>query len=153
MRWIFNYRNYCKFTDHSASERIFWQEAELTKTDRATRYASWNQLHYGTTVWTVRTSRARSDTSPVTTVWTAAHHRTCRTTASPSQVQTLDGIGVLPTGVIYLQYRVSGSTLTNVGLFYSLVPRSGTLSARFYLRPDDQRCFRRLRQLNLIAQC
>ena len=49
-------------------------------------------------------------------VWTSAHHRTCRTTASRSPVLTLGGICVPPT-VNYLQYLVTGSTLMAVGPF------------------------------------
>ena len=60
-------------------------------------------------------------------VWTAAHHRTCRTTASWSPLLTLGGICVPPT-VNYLQYLVTGSTLTAVGPFQLPAPQSGTLS-------------------------
>ena len=55
-------------------------------------------------------------------VWTAAHHRTCRTTASRSP------LGGVPPTVNYLQYLVTGSTLTAVGLFQLPAPQSGTLS-------------------------
>ena len=60
-------------------------------------------------------------------VWTAAHHRTCRTTASRSPVLTLGGICVPPT-VNYLQCLITGSTLTAVGPFQLPAPQSGTLS-------------------------
>ena len=60
-------------------------------------------------------------------VWTAAHHRTCRTTASRSPLLTLGGICVPPT-VNYLQCLVTGSTLTAVGPFQLPAPQSGTLS-------------------------
>jgi len=62
-----------------------------------------------------------------TDVWTAAHHRTCRTTASRSPVLTLGGICVPPT-VNYLQYLATGSTLTAIGPFQLPAPQSGTLS-------------------------
>ena len=64
-----------------------------------------------------------------TGVWTAAHHRICRTTASQSPVLTLGGICVPPT-VNCLQCLVTGSTLrpTAVGFFRLRAPQSGTLS-------------------------
>ena len=63
-----------------------------------------------------------------TSVWTAVHHRIeiCRSTASRSPVLTRGGICVPPT-VIYLPYRVSGSTLTAVGCSQLLAQWPGTL--------------------------
>ena len=58
-------------------------------------------------------------------VWTAAHHRTCRTTASRSPLLTLGGICVPPT-VNYLQCLVTGSTLTAIGQFQLPAPQYGT---------------------------
>ena len=60
-------------------------------------------------------------------VWTAAHHRTCRTTAPRSLVMTLGGICVPPT-VNYLQYLATVSTLTAVGPFQLPAPQSETFS-------------------------
>jgi len=60
-----------------------------------------------------------------TSVWTAAHHRICRSTASRSPVPTRCGICVLPT-VTYLSYRVSGSTPTAVGRSQLLARWHGT---------------------------
>jgi len=62
-----------------------------------------------------------------TSVWTAAHHRICLTTASRSPVLTRAGICVPPT-VTYLPYRVSGSTLTAVGRSQLLARWPGTHS-------------------------
>jgi len=62
-----------------------------------------------------------------TSVWTAAHHRICLSTASRSPVLTRGGICVPPT-VTYLPYRVSGSTLTAVGRSQLLARWPGTLS-------------------------
>ena len=62
-----------------------------------------------------------------TSVWTAAHHRISRSTASQSPVLTRAGICVPPT-VIYLPYRVSGSTLTAVGRSRLLARWLGTHS-------------------------
>ena len=59
-----------------------------------------------------------------------AHHRFCRSTASRSPVLTCGGICVPPT-VIYLPYRVSGSTLTAVGRSQLLARWPGTLSRIF----------------------
>jgi len=61
-----------------------------------------------------------------TSVWTAAHCRICRSTASRSPVLTCGGICVPPT-VIHLPYRVSGSTLTAVGRSRVLARWPGTL--------------------------
>ena len=57
----------------------------------------------------------------------AAHHRICRSTASRSPVLTRGGICVPPT-VTYLPYRVSGSTLTDVGRSQLLARWPGTHS-------------------------
>ena len=65
--------------------------------------------------------------TPFTSVWTAAHHRICRSTASRSPVLTRAGICVPPT-VTYLPYRVSRSTLTAVGRCQLLVRWPGSLS-------------------------
>ena len=54
-------------------------------------------------------------------------HPTCRSTASRSPVLTCGDICVPPT-VIYLPYRVSGSTLTAVGRSQLLARRPGTHS-------------------------
>ena len=54
-------------------------------------------------------------------------HRICRSTASRSPVLTRGGICVPPT-VIYFRYRVSGSTLTDVGRSRLLARWPGTLS-------------------------
>ena len=62
-----------------------------------------------------------------TSVWTAAHHRICRSTASRSPVLTRAGICVPPT-VAYLPYRVSDSALTAVGRSQLLIRWPGTLS-------------------------
>jgi len=62
-----------------------------------------------------------------TSVWTAAHHRICQSTASLSPVLTRGGICVPPT-VTYLPYRVSGSTLSAVGRSRLLARWPGTLS-------------------------
>jgi len=58
-------------------------------------------------------------------VWSATHHRTCRTTASRSPVLTLGGICVPPT-VNNLQYLATDSTLTSVRPFQ--LPAPGTFS-------------------------
>ena len=63
----------------------------------------------------------------VTDVWTAAHHRTSRTTASRSLVLALGGICVPPT-VNFLQYLATRSTLMAVGPSQSPAPQPGTLS-------------------------
>jgi len=60
-----------------------------------------------------------------TSVWTTAHHRICRSTASRSPVLTRGSICVLPT-VTYLSYRVSGSTPTAVGRSQLLARWHGT---------------------------
>ena len=62
-----------------------------------------------------------------TGVWTAAHRRTCRTTAFRPPVLTLGGSCVPPT-VNCLQYLAIGSTLTAVGPFQLPAPQSGTIS-------------------------
>ena len=63
-------------------------------------------------IWTRAYRRRRHCTS----VWTTAHHRIYRLTASRSPVLTGGGICVPPTVIyMYLPYRVSGSTLTAVG--------------------------------------
>ena len=84
-------------------------------------------------------------------VWTAAHHRTCRTTASRSPELTLGGICVPPT-VNYLQCIVTGSTLTAV----SCRPHSLERSPGFYPGPDHPTmsgdCFRRLLKTYLFAR-
>ena len=68
----------------------------------------------------------------------AAHHRTCRTTASRSPVLTLGGICVWPT-VNYLQCLDTGSTLTAVGPFQLPAPQSATLSRILsWTRPSVQ---------------
>ena len=54
------------------------------------------------------------------------HHRICRSTASRSPLLTRAGICVPPT-VTYLPYRVSGSTLTDVGRSQLLAQWPGTL--------------------------
>jgi len=62
-----------------------------------------------------------------TSVWTAAHPRICRRTASRSPGLSCGGICFPPT-VTYLPYRVSGSTLTAVGRSQLLIRWPGTLS-------------------------
>ena len=51
--------------------------------------------------------------NPCLSVWTAAHHRICRSTASRA-VSSADMRRHLRSAVTYLSYRVSGSTLTAV---------------------------------------
>jgi len=70
--------------------------------------------------------QASSDSSPVSER-PRMHHRVCRSTASRSPVLTCAGICVPPT-VIYLPYRVSGSTLTAVGRSRLLARWPGTHS-------------------------
>ena len=60
-------------------------------------------------------------------VSTAAHHRTCRTTAFQPLMSTLGSTCVPPT-VNCLQFLATGSTFTAVGPFQSQAPQSGTLS-------------------------
>ena len=62
-----------------------------------------------------------------TCVWTTAHHRICRSTASRSPVLTGGGICVPPT-VTYLPYRVSASTLMAIGRSQLLARWPGTHS-------------------------
>ena len=90
--------------------------------------AAW--VRYYTTKFTGSTSPTGCSSSwqwQFIGVWTAAHHRTCRTTASRSPVLTLGGICVPPT-VNYLQCLVTSSTLTAVGPFQLPALQSGTLS-------------------------
>jgi len=70
----------------------------------------------------------------VHSVWTAVHHRICRSTASWSPVLTRGGI--------YLPYRVSGSTLTAVGRSQMLAWNSLPDFIRDPTSSTD--CFRRL---------
>jgi len=65
-----------------------------------------NRLHLCPTATDATGRTHRSVRSPNRT---AAHHRICRSTASRSPVLTRGGICVPPT-VVYLPYRVSGST-------------------------------------------
>jgi len=68
-----------------------------------------------------------------TSVWTAAHHRICRSTASRSPVLIGGGICVPPiVTYIYLPYRVSGSKLTAVGRSQLLAGWPGTHSRILY---------------------
>jgi len=70
--------------------------------------------------------QACSDSSSVS-LWTAALHRTCRTTVSRPPVLTL-GDSCVPATVNFLQYHVTGSILTAAGPFQWPAPQSGTLS-------------------------
>ena len=88
-----------------------------------------------------RRSRPGSLQWQFTSVWTAAHHRICRSTASRSPVLTRAGICVPPT-VTYLPFRVSGSTLMAVG--------RSQLLARDPTNSTD--CFRRLLKTYLFAR-
>ena len=76
-----------------------------------------------------------------TSVWTAVHHRICRSTASRSPVLTSGGICVPPT-ITYLPYRVSGSTLTAIGPSQLLTQWPGSsrleLTPWFYLGSNEQ---------------
>ena len=74
-----------------------------------------------------RTSLARRPRPGCCSIWTAAHRRTCRTTAFRPPMSTLGSTCVPPT-VNYLQYLATGSTLTAVGPFQLPTPQSGTLS-------------------------
>ena len=92
-----------------------------------------------------------SDSSPMSDVWTAVHHRTCRTTASRSLVSTLRGICVPPT-VNYLQYLAIGSTLMAVGPSQSPALQSGSLSRIIRDPTMSADCFRRLLKTYLFAR-
>ena len=76
-----------------------------------------------------------------TSVWTAVHHRICRSTASRSPVLTSGGICIPPT-ITYLPYRVSGSTLTAIGPSQLLTQWPGSsrleLTPWFYLGSNEQ---------------
>jgi len=90
-----------------------------------------------------------------TGVLTAAHHRTCPTTAFRPPVSTLGGICVPPT-VKCLQYLVTGSTLTAVRPFQLPAQNSGTLSRiSSRTRPSVQAvsdvCLKRTCSLNTSA--
>ena len=79
----------------------------------------------------------------------------CRTIASQSPVLTLGGICVPPT-VNCLQYLVTGSTLTAVGLFRLPAPQSGTLSripsgTRPSVRTVSDGCLKRTCSLDTSA--
>jgi len=82
-------------------------------------------------------------------------HRICRTVASQSPVLTLSGICVPPT-VNCLQYLVTGSTLTAIGLFRLPAPQSGTLSrissrTRPSVRTVSDGCLKRTCSLDTSA--
>jgi len=73
-----------------------------------------------------------------TGVWTAAHRRTCRTTAFRPPVSTL-GSTCVPLTVDCLQYLATGSTLTAVGPFqFCCRPHSLELSPWFHPGPNYQ---------------
>ena len=87
----------------------------------------------------------------LTSVWTAAHHRIRRSTASWSPGLTRGGIGVPPT-VTYLPYRVSDSTLTAVGRSQLLARWPGTLLDFIRDPASSTDCFRRLLKTYLFAR-
>ena len=70
-------------------------------------------------------------------VWTAVHHRTCRTTASGSPVLTLGGICVPPT-VNTCSTSLPAQHLRPSGLFSCWPHQSLELSPRFHPGPDHQ---------------
>ena len=71
-----------------------------------------------------------------TSVWTAVHRRTCRTTVVWPPVSTLGSTCVPPT-VNCLQYLATGSTLTAVGPFQLPAPTVWN-SPGFHPKPDHQ---------------
>jgi len=83
-----------------------------------------------------------------TSVWTAAHRRICRSTASRSPVLTGGDICVPPA---VMPYRVSGSTLTAVGRSQLLARWPGTHS-RIRDPTSSTGCFRRLLKKYLFAR-
>jgi len=70
-------------------------------------------------------TRRHLHSTKFTSVWTAAHHCICRSTASRSPMLTRGGICIPPT-VTYLPFRVSDSTLTVVGSSLLLARWPGT---------------------------
>ena len=103
-----------------------------------------------TPAWpTALARRSRPGSLQAGSVWTAAHHRICRSTASWYPVLTQGGICVPPT-VTYLPYRVSGSTLTAVGHSQLLARWPGTHSQ---ILAETQRAAQTVFSIYLKSNC